>query len=515
MHPHFTTDSPIVTVTPGIYIISGVVTVNVDSGQLRIKAGAFENRPELRLSKATSRLKRLILLGHSGTISLKAFRWLHDIGAAVLQIDYDASVVLASAPSGLDYPLLRRKQAQAAGSDLGLKIARTLLLWKVEKQADVCLNLRKDAEAHQILDLLPDFSSASSPPDLMAIESQAAVIYWKSWSETKIGFAREHRRRVPDHWKSFTGRLSPLTNSPRKASNPANALLNYLYALLEAESRIAAIAMGLDPGLGVLHADQRARDSLIYDLMEPSRPQVDLWLHRFISKRSFSKSDFFETPEGQIMICAPLARELSTTVPLWTKAAAPVAEWMAKSLLGSNVPTKLTRASRSRKDRSFANTNVLRAARGADRPASSCPQCGKQVPSGRRTCSIECAKTYRDEVLIPAFSLAGLGALAEMRASGHDPAHGGDVARRRGETNRNWGKKRASWKGDLNREKERFVSEILPRMRDIPISKIVEATGLSTRYVSLILRGECVPHPVHYPLLEGLIRGGDENGADS
>ena len=228
MHPHFTTDSPIVTVNPGIYIISGVVTVNVDSGQLRIKAGAFENRPELRLSKATSRLKRLILLGHSGTISLKAFRWLHDIGAAVLQIDYDASVVLASAPSGLDYPLLRRKQAQAAGSDLGLKIARTLVLWKVENQADVCLNLRKDAEAHQILDLLPDFSSASSPPDLMAIESQAAVIYWKSWSETKIGFAREHRRRVPDHWKSFTGRLSPLTNSPRKASNPANALVELL-----------------------------------------------------------------------------------------------------------------------------------------------------------------------------------------------------------------------------------------------------------------------------------------------
>lgn len=266
--------------------------------------------------------------------------------------------------------------------------------------------------------------------------------------------------------------------------------------------------MGLDPGLGVLHADQRARDSLIYDMMEPTRPQVDLWLHRFISQRSFSKSDFFETPEGQIMICAPLARELSTTVPLWTKLAAPVAEWMATSLLGRKVPTKLTRARRSRKERGFANTSVLSAARGAERPASSCPQCGKPVPHGRRTCSIRCAEIYRDEVLIPAFSSSGLGDLAERRASGHDPAHGGDAARRRGETNRNWAKKRASWKGDLNREKERFVSEILPRLRDIPISKIVEATGLSTRYVSLILKGEVVPHPVHYPLLEGLIRGG-------
>ena len=173
------------------------------------------------------------------------------------------------------------------------------------------------------------------------------------------------------------------------------------------------------------------------------------------------------------MVCAPLARELSSTVPFWTKAAAPVAEWMAKSLLGSNVPTKLTRVSRSRKDRNFANTNILRAARGADRPASSCPQCGKQVPNSRRTCSIECAKIYRDEVLIPGFSSSGLVDLAERRASGRDPAHGGDAARRRGETNRNWAKKRASWKGDLNREKERFVNEILPQLRDIPISKIV------------------------------------------
>ncbi|MFV2045356.1 MAG: hypothetical protein ACC700_19250, partial [Anaerolineales bacterium] len=81
----------------------------------------------------------------------------------------------------------------------------------------------------------------------------------------------------------------------------------------------------------------------------------------------------------------------------------------------------------------------------------------------------------------PAFSLSGLTTLAQMRASGLDPAHGGDAARRRGETNRNWAKKRASWKGDLNSEKERFVSEILPRLKNLPIPKIVEATGLSTR----------------------------------
>jgi CRISPR/Cas system-associated endonuclease Cas1 len=58
-----------------------------------------------------------------------------------------------------------------------------------------------------------------------------------------------------------------LTHSPRLASSPANALLNLLYALLEGESRLSAAAMGLDPGIGVLHVDTPNRDSLACDLM--------------------------------------------------------------------------------------------------------------------------------------------------------------------------------------------------------------------------------------------------------
>ena len=38
-----------------------------------------------------------------------------------------------------------------------------------------------------------------------------------------------------------------LTGSPHNAANPANALLNYLYAILEAEARIALLTIGLGP----------------------------------------------------------------------------------------------------------------------------------------------------------------------------------------------------------------------------------------------------------------------------
>jgi hypothetical protein len=49
---------------------------------------------------------------------------------------------------------------------------------------------------------------------------------------------------------------SPLTGGPPLAANPPNAVLNYLYALLEGEATLATRMVGLDPGLGVLHADQ-------------------------------------------------------------------------------------------------------------------------------------------------------------------------------------------------------------------------------------------------------------------
>ena len=69
-----------------------------------------------------------------------------------------------------------------------------------------------------------------------------------------------------------------MTGSPRLSVNPPNAMLNYLYAVLEAEARLAASALGLDPGLGVMHVDTNARDSLACDLMEPIRPQVDAFV---------------------------------------------------------------------------------------------------------------------------------------------------------------------------------------------------------------------------------------------
>jgi hypothetical protein len=139
------------------------------------------------------------------------------------------------------------------------------------------------------------------------------------------------------------------------AANPPNAILNYLYAVLESEARLAAASLGLDPGLGVLHVDARARDSLACDLMESARPQVDAFLVDWITRQPLKREWFFEERNGNCRLMGPFATRLSETAPTWGRAVAPVAEWVAQAFWSSSrgsskkdaIPTRLTQRRRS------------------------------------------------------------------------------------------------------------------------------------------------------------------------
>jgi CRISPR-associated protein Cas1 len=76
------------------------------------------------------------------------------------------------------------------------------------------------------------------------------------------------------------------------ATHPVNAMLNYAYAVLESQVRIATVSQGLDPTIGYLHVYRPGRVALVYDLMEPLRPRVDSFILDFVLSHAFSPSDF-------------------------------------------------------------------------------------------------------------------------------------------------------------------------------------------------------------------------------
>ena len=64
----------------------------------------------------------------------------------------------------------------------------------------------------------------------------------------------------------------------RPPRDPVNALLSFSYVMTGGEVRRAILQRGLDPALGFLHVPQSGRESLVLDILEPFRPEVDCFV---------------------------------------------------------------------------------------------------------------------------------------------------------------------------------------------------------------------------------------------
>ena len=341
----------------------GVVTLvgygihaRVDRGHLLIEDGIGAARRHARFPRVGHGIRRLVVIGSEGMVSLAALRWLADQDVTFSMLERDGKVLAVTGPVRSSDAKLRRAQALAHSSGAALRITRELISQKLAGQEQVARHkLLDDATADKIAQFRAEVPAADCIATVRLIEAQGASAYWSAWHTLPINFPRNDLRRVPDHWRSFGARISPLTGSPRLAANPPNAILNYLYALLESEARLAAVALGLDPGLGVLHVDASNRDSLALDLLEPVRPQVDAYLLDWITRQPLKREWFFEQRDGNCRLMAGLALRLAETASTWGRAVAPVAEWVAQALWSSSrsankknfVPTILTQRRRS------------------------------------------------------------------------------------------------------------------------------------------------------------------------
>jgi len=85
----------------------------------------------------------------------------------------------------------------------------------------------------------------------------------------------------------------------------------------------------------------------------------------------------------------------------------------------------------------------------------------------------------------------------------------GEAAARRGQTVADRKQAIREWERQFGKivDLTIFEREILPLIQEVPLSRLVKATGLSLRYCSQIRRGEKVPHPRHWLALRNASRG--------
>lgn len=207
---------------------------------------------------------------------------------------------------------VRRAQYNTVqGTPLALDIARRLVAAKLQNMRALLRRRGVDASriadaANRLAEAMRDARTAETLDVLRGIEGAGAAAYFACWPALLKGEAAN---------MEFPGRQR------RPPVGPVNALLSYTYAVLTGHCAAAALAAGLDPTEGFLHATRAGRPALALDLLEPFRPSVADSATLFVlNTGEITAADFGEeagstqlTEVGRRKVLAALERRLDET----------------------------------------------------------------------------------------------------------------------------------------------------------------------------------------------------------
>ncbi|KLV01451.1 hypothetical protein ABT56_22075 [Photobacterium aquae] len=188
------------------------------------------------------------------------------------KLNQQASLVPLSAPAS-DIKL--RQYAVFSNPDIKNKLACHLVEIRVTRQRRALKKLHLPCPD----DWLSFTQRIKNAESLMIIEAQLTNLYWQQWRHlfADLGFVGRARRPPVD---------------------PVNAILSLAATMEDSLYCKALLAQGLDVGLGVHHVTGYRRQSLIYDVKEITRADVEYWVAMLFLRRILCV-DHFVTLEKQ------------------------------------------------------------------------------------------------------------------------------------------------------------------------------------------------------------------------
>ncbi len=486
----------------GVLTLAGFgIKVRIHRGHLELEDGVGMERRTIRLARVGHSLKRLVCISEDGFVTLGALKWLSDVGASFVMLNRNGTILLATGPATTSDARLRRAQALALGNGVGLEISRALIDAKLRGQELLVRESLNDfASANIIGSFREKLSAADTFEVIRRLEAHAALCYFGAWRTTPVLWPKSDLPRIPDHWRIAGSRQSPLSGGPRLAVTPVHAILNYCFALLEAETRIAVSALGLDPCLGLgLHTDTPNRDSLAFDVLEPVRPQIEGWVLSWIVRQPLRRSDFFETATGNCRLKSHLCVTLGETSLTWAKLIAPWAEYVARGLwtetyrpkTSRSLPTHLTQQHRREAKGQDHPPQVF-----APHPQRICRGCGAKLSRGQgkhcALCGVEISRTN----------------LVELARRGRVAAKSAESRNRMSASQKRQQAKRRGWipsKLPAWLTQENYCAKILPLLRNVTVPTIAQLLNVSEPYAAKVRKGQHVPHPMHWEGLAQLV----------
>jgi CRISP-associated protein Cas1 len=311
------------------------VRLRIDGGSLFVQNGFThypQKREEWRFFPGHADLpSRIVVVDADGVLTFDVLEWLSTQEIPLIQINWRGEAITVAGGTGYvaDFKLARVQREAQVDEARRMAICRWLVQEKIARTLETLTASVPESPAREIAlretnALLQEMQE--HPPrtvdTLHGIEGRVAQMYFRAWRPISLKW--KGRKPIPEEWRRIGPRVSPKSGTNRDATHPISALLNYGYAVLESQVRIAIVAAGLDPLVGYFHGRYGGKQTLVLDLMESVRFAVDRVVLEFAQAHTFSGADVTLRDDGVCRVNSALARNIVGFVSKQIEAAEPV-----------------------------------------------------------------------------------------------------------------------------------------------------------------------------------------------
>ncbi len=322
------------------------IRLNVDRGTLIIKCG-FTHYPQdlehYRFFPQDRQLpSRIVILDGDGSITFDALDWLSEQNVPLVQINWKGDVSCVGGTTSYSaHPNIVKRQIEIQ-QKLGFEFSKWLIVEKTKNAYETLKYISNNSsEAQPILKRMKELESilrksTNNLSALLSIEGNIAQTYFRYWHTLEIRWKGLTRKPIPPEWHKVSSRIGRTGSCNQYATHPMNAILNYAYGVLENQVRIYILIVGADPTIGCIHSNSGDRPSLVFDLIEPTRPVIDKKILEFVLNRTFSPDDFILDKQGICRLHPQLARYIVKIIQDIPEINT-IIEASLKKLFGSNI----------------------------------------------------------------------------------------------------------------------------------------------------------------------------------
>ncbi len=286
------------------------IDMRVDSAKLHIKDGrtsTTEEPQEYVFSPRRMDIDNIVIYGRNGNLTFDAVRWLMKHNVQVSILNWDGKLLTTMLPPESTNVKTKFAQYHAFENEENrISIARKFIEAKFDKSQAVLdyLKQRYPSIEYDFSEDNEKLKKAKTIREIMGVEGGVAWKYWNEFSKA-----------IPEKY-DFCSRIDQYRR-PVSAGDMVNVMLNYGYALLEAECLRAINTVGLDAHVGFLHEMNPSKNSLAYDLQEPFRFLVDLAVINLIETEKIDTKDFIRTESYSLRLKPTGAKKVTEEFQSW------------------------------------------------------------------------------------------------------------------------------------------------------------------------------------------------------